>query len=160
MEREIRPPSAVRTIVTLIAASVLAIAAGDLGHAAEPPPKAGKDQPASPRKGPPAAAGAESAAAPGDGGGAGQAAGGAVVQRSNKMEFDERIVSGQTAKSGAVYLFKRVPRTLPALVAQRRSYRNRIVEPVLGDRPLKELVTPLPPNVPSIPSAAGGGKGQ
>jgi hypothetical protein len=61
------------------------------------------------------------------------------LRRSNRMEFDERLVKGQAAKSGAVYLFKRVPRRLPGLVPMRRSYRRRIVEPVLGVRELKPL---------------------
>jgi hypothetical protein len=39
-----------------------------------------------------------------------------------------------------VYLFKRVPRHLPGLVPMRRSYRARIVEPVLGERELKPAV--------------------
>ncbi|MCP4197283.1 MAG: hypothetical protein GY762_09045 [Proteobacteria bacterium] len=60
-----------------------------------------------------------------------------ALRRSNRMEFDERLVKGQAAKSGAVYLFKRVPRRLPGLVPMRRSYRRRIVEPVLGVRELK-----------------------
>ena len=69
------------------------------------------------------------------------------VRRSNRMEFDERLVKGQAAKSGAVYLFERAPRRLPGLVPMRRSYRKRIVEPVLGERVLKPAVyseKPLP----------------
>ncbi len=66
----------------------------------------------------------------------------ASLTRSNKMEFDERLVKGQAAKSGAVYLFKRVPRQLPNLVAIRRSYRERIVRPVLGERKLSKQITP------------------
>jgi hypothetical protein len=62
------------------------------------------------------------------------------LRRSGRMEFDERVVKGQAAKSGAVYLFKRVPRQLPGLVPLRRSYRRRIVEPVLGQRALKPAV--------------------
>jgi hypothetical protein len=46
-------------------------------------------------------------------------------------------VKGQAAKSGAVYLFKRMPRRLPGLVPLRRSYRSRIVEPILGPVELK-----------------------
>lgn len=61
-----------------------------------------------------------------------------ALRRSGRMEFDERLVKGQAAKSGAVYLFKRVPRRLPDLVPLRTSYRKRIVEPVLGDRELKQ----------------------
>ncbi|MCP4606114.1 MAG: hypothetical protein GY847_37315 [Proteobacteria bacterium] len=62
------------------------------------------------------------------------------LRRSNRMEFDERLVKGQAAKSGAVYLFKRTPRRLPGLVPMRRSYRKRIVEPVLGDQELKPAI--------------------
>jgi len=62
------------------------------------------------------------------------------LRRSGRMEFDERLVKGQAAKSGAVYLFKRMPRRLPGLIPLRRSYRRRIVEPVLGLRPLKPAV--------------------
>jgi hypothetical protein len=64
------------------------------------------------------------------------------LRRSNRMEFDERLVKGQAAKSGAVYLFKRTPRALPGLVPMRHSYRRRIVEPVLGPRELKPAVYP------------------
>lgn len=62
------------------------------------------------------------------------------LRRSGRMEFDERLVKGQGAKSGAVYLFKRMPRMLPGLIPLRRSYRPRIVEPVLGKRPLKPVI--------------------
>jgi hypothetical protein len=62
------------------------------------------------------------------------------LRRSGRMEFDERLVKGQAAKSGAVYLFKRVPRRLPGLVPMRRSYRQRIVQPILGRRVLKPAV--------------------
>jgi len=57
-----------------------------------------------------------------------------------RMEFDERLVKGEKA-AGSVYLFKRRPRTLPGLVPMRRSYRTRIVEPVLGNRELKPVST-------------------
>jgi len=67
-----------------------------------------------------------------------------TLSRSGRMEFDERLVKGQAAKSGAVYLFKRMPRRLPGLVPMRRSYRRRIVEPVLGDRELKPAVFSKP----------------
>ena len=64
-----------------------------------------------------------------------------TLARPNKLEFDERLVKGQTAKSGAVYLFKRVPRQLPGLVGIRRSYRSRIVRPVLHDRKLSPFIS-------------------
>ncbi len=54
------------------------------------------------------------------------------LRRSDRMEFDARLVRGQKATSGAVYLFQRAPRPLPPLVVLRQSYLDRIVEPVLG----------------------------
>ncbi len=63
------------------------------------------------------------------------------VVRSGRMEFDARLVKGETAKSGAVYLFKREPRALPPLVPLRRSFRSRIVEPILGDRELAPVTS-------------------
>jgi hypothetical protein len=60
--------------------------------------------------------------------------GGTSLRRSDRMDFDERLVKGQGVRSGAVYLFKRTPRKLPELVSLRTSYRDRIVEPVLGQR--------------------------
>ncbi|RMG16427.1 MAG: hypothetical protein D6729_10870 [Deltaproteobacteria bacterium] len=54
------------------------------------------------------------------------------------MEFDARLVQGQTAQSGAVYLFNRAPRRLPPLVELRQSYLDRIVVPVLGKGALKK----------------------
>lgn len=59
---------------------------------------------------------------------------GTSLRRSNRMDFDERLVKGQGARSGAVYLFKRTPRKLPELVSLRTSYRQRIIEPVLGTK--------------------------
>jgi hypothetical protein len=62
------------------------------------------------------------------------------LQRSQRMEFDERLIRGQGAASGAVYLFDRAPRELPGLVPLRRSYREEIVQPILGDRALEPAV--------------------
>ncbi|PIE15103.1 MAG: hypothetical protein CSA66_08230 [Proteobacteria bacterium] len=55
-----------------------------------------------------------------------------VLQRSNRMELDARLVRGETPRSGAVYLFQRAPRRLPPLVTLRQSYLDDIVVPVLG----------------------------
>ena len=52
------------------------------------------------------------------------------LQRSNRMEFDGRLVKGERA-AGAVYLFKRTPRPLPPLLRFERDVLNRIVWPVL-----------------------------
>lgn len=74
---------------------------------------------------------------------------GTPLRRSNRMDFDERLVKGQGARSGAVYLFKRTPRELPELVSLRSSYRDRIVEPVLGERAIKTSDEPEPTAAPS-----------
>ena len=58
------------------------------------------------------------------------AAAGPVLRRSNRMEFDGRLIKGERA-AGAVYLFHRVPRKLPALLNLQRDELDRIVWPVL-----------------------------
>lgn len=70
----------------------------------------------------------------------------APLLRPDRLEFDERVVKGSTA-AGSVYLFKRQPRSLPALVPVRRSWRTRIVEPVLLRKPAP------PPTAPPVPPA-------
>jgi len=55
-----------------------------------------------------------------------------TLQRSNRMELDARLVRGESARSGAVYLFQRAPRRLPPLVDLEQSYLDEIVVPVLG----------------------------
>ena len=57
---------------------------------------------------------------------------GAPLRRSNRMEFDARVVKGERPGSGAVYLFNRAPRRLPPLVRLRQSVLEKIVRPVLG----------------------------
>lgn len=119
---------------------------GDQGEAAE----GGEGEAAAPEGGEAEAPeGGEGEAAGGEGG-EGQAGGettsgeitgeGGSLRRSGRMDFDERLVKGQGARSGAVYLFKRTPRKLPELVALRTTYRERILQPVLRERAL-----PAPP---------------
>ena len=63
-------------------------------------------------------------------GGGGEGAAGPALRRSNRMEFDARLVQGERA-SGAVYLFHRVSRRLPPLLKLQRDELDRIVMPVL-----------------------------
>ena len=60
----------------------------------------------------------------------GEGAAGPSLRRSNRMEFDARLVKGERA-AGAVYLFHRTPRPLPPLLHPKREVLNRIVWPVL-----------------------------
>jgi hypothetical protein len=62
----------------------------------------------------------------------GGAAGGGnpMLQRGQRLEFDGRLVQGQTARSGAVYLFERARSELRSMVRERQSYREEIVRTV------------------------------
>lgn len=94
------------------------------------PKKKGRKKPKRPRPAaPPAAvqappAAPTSAPAPDDDGAT------PALRRSNRMEFDARLVKGERA-TGAVYLFQRVPRRLPPLVQLAPDPLDRIVRPVL-----------------------------
>ncbi len=62
-----------------------------------------------------------------------------TLQRGNRMEFDGRLIKGETAGSGAVFLFERAPRPLPSMVATRRSYLSETVETVLGEEAVEQF---------------------
>ncbi len=65
---------------------------------------------------------------------AGAAAGHDVVEHESRIEFDERMVRGQTA-AGAIFLFQRTPSDLKSIVEVPSSFRQRTVEmlqPVRG----------------------------
>jgi hypothetical protein len=53
-----------------------------------------------------------------------------ALQRGQRLEFDGRLVQGQTARSGAVYLFERARSELRSMVRERRSYRDEIIRTV------------------------------
>jgi cytoskeletal protein RodZ len=57
-----------------------------------------------------------------------------ATQRSNRMEFDARLVYGETAGSGAVILFERGQRHLPPLTKQRTKFLSATTEPVFGKK--------------------------
>jgi len=56
-----------------------------------------------------------------------------ALRRSNKMEFDARLIRGQTAGSGAVVLFDRGQRDLPALTKTRTRFLDATVREVYDD---------------------------
>jgi hypothetical protein len=56
-----------------------------------------------------------------------------VVQRESKIEFDERMVQGQTA-SGAIYLFQRGDSEFRSMVDMPSSFRDRTVRELLPNR--------------------------
>ncbi|MBI4509333.1 MAG: hypothetical protein HY698_06830 [Deltaproteobacteria bacterium] len=55
-----------------------------------------------------------------------------VAERESKIEFDERLVQGQTAQ-GAIYLFQRGESDFKSLLRIPGSFRGRTVRPVFED---------------------------
>ena len=65
---------------------------------------------------------------------AGATTGHDVVEHESRIEFDERMVRGQTA-AGAIFLFQRTPSDLKSIVEVPSSFRQKTVEmlqPVRG----------------------------
>jgi hypothetical protein len=84
-----------------------------------------KDEPVQPDPSP--------APAPSPSGGGGAAKGAPApenLQRGGRVEFDGRLVQGQTAKSGAIYLFARQRTDLRSMVRERVEYRKEILRTV------------------------------
>ncbi len=52
------------------------------------------------------------------------------LRRGSRVEFDGRLVQGQTAKSGAIYLFARKRSELRSMVKERKNYRKEILRTV------------------------------
>ncbi len=50
-----------------------------------------------------------------------------------RVNFDERVIKGQTAKSGSVYIFERQEMTINSLVSKKRSFRDRTIRTVFEE---------------------------
>lgn len=50
-----------------------------------------------------------------------------------RVDFDERLIKGQTTKAGSVYIFDRKELTLRSLVNVDRNFRARIVRTVFEE---------------------------
>jgi hypothetical protein len=103
--------------------------------AAKKPTPAKKSTPAKPEGGgeparatPPSEEPAMGGAQPPGGGGDTGA-----LQRGARVEFDGRLVQGQTAKSGAIYLFARKRSQPRSMVKERVSYQREILRTVYPD---------------------------
>jgi len=55
------------------------------------------------------------------------------LRRGNRMEFDARLIRGEGAGSGAVFLFQRAQRPLPSMIHKRTSFLRETVDTLLGD---------------------------
>jgi hypothetical protein len=95
----------------LVAIAVALWASGTVAQKAKPAPR--KPDPAAP-------AAAEAAPAAEE------------VIRESRIEFDERLIAGQTAKPGSVRIFERRDSDLASLVSLHRQLRGAIVRSILG----------------------------
>lgn len=60
---------------------------------------------------------------------------GAEESITSRIEFDERLIAGQTSKPGAVRLFERRDSDLKSIVQARRDLRGEVVRSILGREP-------------------------
>ena len=129
----------VAVAVGLASASVtpLAHADPDAPAATTPPPKKkpAARRPAAPAKPKPAAAPKEAPKKSSDSGAPaesskprpGPTTAREVVEHESRIEFDERMVKGQSA-AGAIFLFQRTPSDLKSIIEVPDSFRSKTVE--------------------------------
>ncbi|HEY3447770.1 MAG TPA: hypothetical protein VGK67_15550 [Myxococcales bacterium] len=84
---------------------------------------------------PPEEKAASPAPATGSSGPAGAPTGDVAVgpRGPTRIDFDDRLIQGQTNKSGAVYLFDRKELSVRSMVRQRTSFRDQIVKDILTE---------------------------
>ncbi len=52
------------------------------------------------------------------------------LKRARRIEFDERLIMGQSLKSGAVYLFERKDSEIQSMLKIRKDFRKEILTPL------------------------------
>jgi hypothetical protein len=126
---------------SLLAAVAVAFLAAGAAHAGKPPPKKA-DPPAAPakKKGPEKPENAKSdprasaPAAPDDAAptpsnsAGGPAPAGGNLRGMSRIEFDDRLIKGQTNKANAIYLFERRESALRSLLKKRTDFHDEIDE--------------------------------
>jgi hypothetical protein len=60
----------------------------------------------------------------------GEAEGPRSLKRARHMEFDERLIMGQSLKSGALYLFERKDSEIQSMLKIRKDYRQELLAPL------------------------------
>lgn len=53
-----------------------------------------------------------------------------TLKRARHMEFDERLIMGQSLKSGAMYLFERKDSEIQTMLKIRKDYRDELLAPL------------------------------
>jgi hypothetical protein len=104
-------------LYALCALAVFVAVDADAGPKKKPAPK----KPAAAAPATPAPATAEAAPAGGDAGGA------PGVRGPTRIDFDDRLIQGQTNKSGAVYLYDRKELKIRSMIKKRENFRDEII---------------------------------
>lgn len=120
-----------RTSITLIGALVVLTSVGAVAApkkkgaaaAAKPAPAAPKEAPTPNLGTSRPVAGTVDTSANDSGGGGGPA----PTRGPTRIDFDDRLIQGQTNKSGAVYLYDRKELKTRSMVKKRESFRDEIV---------------------------------
>jgi hypothetical protein len=66
-------------------------------------------------------------ATPGEQPAAGDQAGAAATRGPTRIDFDDRLIQGQTNKSGAVYLYDRKELKIRSMIKKRENFRDEII---------------------------------
>ncbi|MFO0598528.1 MAG: hypothetical protein U0228_24695 [Myxococcaceae bacterium] len=111
-----------RSILLVVSALMLVSAPVMAKPKPKPPPAAKKPGPAAPA--PSAPAPEASAPAPSGGGDSG---GAPSVRGPTRIDFDDRLIQGQSNKSGAVYLYDRKELKIRSMIRKRENFRDEIV---------------------------------
>ena len=53
-----------------------------------------------------------------------------TMKRARHLEFDERLIMGQSLKSGAIYLFERKDSEIQSMLKVRKDYREELLAPL------------------------------
>jgi hypothetical protein len=114
--------------------SALGVLVAGLPHALASQPKhAGKHAPASSGHSKPAEVKLKSntpASADTDASASASASGAPPTRGPTRIDFDDRLIQGQTNKSGAVYLYDRKELKTRSMVKKRESFRDEIITSV------------------------------
>jgi hypothetical protein len=110
-----------RTIFSALSAlCALAVVVAFDAYAAPKKKKGGKNLPAAIAPATVPAPAAEAAPAADSGGAPG-------VRGPTRIEFDDRLIQGQTNKSGAVYLYDRKELKIRSMIKKRENFRDEII---------------------------------
>ncbi len=112
-----------RPILLAFSALVVVVAGSAVAAPKKKAPAAAVPAPAAPKKSTPlngSSSGGDAAPAGGD-------SGGPQVRGPTRIDFDDRLIQGQSNKSGAVYLYDRKELKVRSMIKKRENFRDEIV---------------------------------